>query len=69
MRNRVVRFLCGRLNHPIAKWSMDISGEFAVSDCSLCGTIIFKSMIEGHDKKDYEQLLDRWFSDWRHDEQ
>ena len=69
MRSRLVRFLCGRFNHPLASWSMDISGQFMVSDCTLCGTVIIRSMVEGHKKEDYERVLDRWFSDWRHDEQ
>ncbi len=64
----MIRFLCTLLKHPGASWVMDVSGEFVVSDCAICRTVIFKSMIEGHEKEDYERLLDRWFVDWKHDE-
>ena len=66
--NKLLRFFCERFKHPIAKWSMDVSGEFVVSDCTLCKTVIIQSMIEDHEQDDYERVLDRWFVDWKHDE-
>ena len=60
----MLRFLCHWLKHPGAMLSMD--GEFAVTDCPLCG-VVFRSMVEGHTEADYAAVLDRWFVDWRHD--
>ncbi len=63
----MIRYLCGLFNHPGAHWSMDVTGEFVVSDCDRCQTVIIKSMVDGHQKEDFEAVLDRWFVDWRHD--
>ena len=44
---------------------MDVTGEFVVRDCGRCATVIITSMIDGHQKEDYEAVLDRWLTDWR----
>ena len=59
----MIRFLCGFFKHPGAELSMD--GEFGCLDCGRCGTVIIRSMVEGHTQADYEAVLDRWFVDWR----
>ena len=46
---------------------MDESGEFEVIDCSICSTFIIRDLVEGHQKEDYELVLDRWLIDWQHD--
>ena len=62
---RILRWLCGLIDHRGADWEMDVTGEFVVRDCGRCATVIITSMIDGHQKEDYEAVLDRWLTDWR----
>ena len=44
---------------------MDEGGEFLIEDCSSCRSFIIRDLVGGHDRADYEAVLDRWLVDWR----